>query len=199
MLALNVLWLQERSQQYRDKPCASRRGFLKLTALTIGGLMVSPALAELAAPRERTVKLYNPNTGETLHTVYWTPRDGYRSEVLQQLNWLLRDHHNDQVKSIDPVLLDQLYALQTMIDLTMPFHVISAYRSPSTNAELCRVSRRVARNSYHLQGRAVDIRIPGRSVATLQRAAMSLQAGGVGYYPQSDFIHIDTGPVRHWS
>ena len=111
----------------------------------------------------------------------------------------MRDHHNNQVKSFDPNVLDQLYALQLQLGLRQPVNVISAYRSPSTNWRLSEGSRSVARNSYHMQAMALDIRVPGGRAWDLCRAARSLGAGGVGYYPRSNFVHIDCGPVRYWS
>ena len=186
-------------EEHENEPCLQRRGFLKLAALTLGGLAVSPALARAATTWERALQIYVPNTGETLRLVYWTPRQGYLHNSIQQLSWALRDYRTDETKNLDPFLLDQLYALQFMTENRQPVHVICGYRSPSTNATLCRTSRGVARNSYHLQAKALDIRMPGRSLADVRRAAMSLQGGGVGYYPWANFIHIDTGPIRYWS
>jgi uncharacterized protein YcbK (DUF882 family) len=103
------------------------------------------------------------------------------------------------VKAIDPQLLDLLYGLSRLLDTNEPFHVLSGYRSPATNARLRRSNRRVAINSLHLVGKAVDIRLPGRQTAVLKRAAVTLQAGGVGYYPRKNVLHVDTGPVRYWS
>ena len=111
----------------------------------------------------------------------------------------MRDHHNDQVKLFDTNVLDQLYALQVQISPGRPVHVISGYRSPSTNSMLREHSRRVARNSYHIQAMALDIRLPDGRVSDLYQAARSLGAGGVGYYPYSNFVHVDCGPVRYWS
>jgi len=95
-------------------------------------------------------------------------------------------------------VLDQLYALQLQMGLWTPVNVISGYRSPTTNGALCERSRGVARNSFHMQAMALDIRLPGGRVSDLYRAARALGAGGVGYYPSSNFVHIDSGPVRYW-
>ena len=199
MLKQAAIRLLDSENEHENKPCLKRRGFLKLAALTVGGLAASPALAGLTAPRDRILSMYSTNTGENIRTVYWTPRDGYVRDSLRQISWVLRDYRTDEVKNIDPILLDQLYTLQFIMDYNLPLHVISGYRSPATNAMLHRASGRVARNSYHIQARAMDIRMPGRRVSDLRRAAVSLQAGGVGYYPYSNFIHIDTGPIRYWS
>jgi uncharacterized protein YcbK (DUF882 family) len=147
---------------------------------------------------ERHLSFYAPSTGETVRAVYWAPRQGYIRDSVREISWALRDHHNDQYKLFDTSLLDHLYALQLKMDFKTPFHIICGYRSPGTNAMLRQRSRRVAKNSYHMRAMAVDIRMPGRSTADLRRAALSLQAGGVGYYPRSNFIHIDTGPLRTW-
>ena len=111
---------------------------------------------------------------------------------------MLRDHRSDELTAMDPSLLDLLYNLQQKTQGHGPFHVISGYRSPSTNNKLRKNSKGVAKKSLHMQGRAIDIRLPGSELKTLQHAALSLQAGGVGYYPKSNFIHLDTGRVRFW-
>jgi len=179
-------------------PCLDRRGFLKLAACALGAAAASPALGRTMVNRERKLSFYSPRTGETVRAVYWAPRTGYIGESLKEVSWALRDHRNDQYKLFDPKLLDQLYALQRLMDPRQPMHIISGYRSPATNAMLRRRSHRVAKNSYHIRAMATDIRMPGRSTKKLHRAALSLNGGGVGYYPRSDFIHIDTGPVRSW-
>jgi uncharacterized protein YcbK (DUF882 family) len=182
-----------------NRPDSGRRGFLKWAAGGVGALALAPELLKAAVLRERYLLFHNPNTGETVRQVYWTPRDGYIREAVNAISWALRDHHNNQVKPFDPNVLDQLYALQLQLGLGQPVNVISAYRSPSTNWRLSTGSRRVARNSYHIQAMALDLRVPGGRVSDLYRAARGLGAGGVGYYPRSNFVHIDSGPVRYWS
>lgn len=186
------------ADQEEQQPDPYRRGFLALAAAGIGALALAPDLLKAATLGERQLQFYNPNTGETFRQTYWTPRDGYVREAIGQISWALRDHHNDQVKAFDPNVLDQLYAVQLQLGLNQPINVISAYRSPTTNWRLCEGSRRVARNSYHIQAMALDVRVPGWRISELYRAARSLGAGGVGYYPRSNFIHIDSGPVRYW-
>jgi uncharacterized protein YcbK (DUF882 family) len=183
-----------------DKSRLKRRGFLKLVALSVGSLAMSPALGRVATAKERALFIYNPHTGETIRAVYWTPVDGYLHDSLREISWALRDYYTDQMKIFDPRLLDQLYTLQLLLEYdTQPFHVISGFRSPSTNAMLRLRSRAVAKDSFHLYGMATDIRMPGRSTGELRRAALSLGAGGVGYYPRAGFVHVDTGPIRTWS
>lgn len=187
------------SKQGQSPSVSTRRGFLKLAAGGIGVALAAPSLLQANTLRERYLLFHNPNTGETVRRVYWTPRDGYVNESISEISWALRDHHNDQVKTFDPNVLDQLYALQLQLGLWKPVYIISGYRSPSTNWMLCERSRGVARNSFHLRAMALDVRLPDGRVSDLYRAARSLGAGGVGYYPRANFVHIDSGPVRYWS
>lgn len=147
---------------------------------------------------DRAISLYAPNTGEAIRSVFWTPRTGYVPQSIKELSWALRDHHNDEFKLFDERAFDIVYAMQLLMGTTRETHVISGYRSPETNSLLREESRGVAKNSFHIQARAVDLRMPGVSLAMMHRAALSLRAGGVGYYPRSNFIHVDTGPVRSW-
>lgn len=192
--------LQPSSKQDANKPEMSRRVFLKCFTFGVGAVALAPDLLKAAIQNERYLLFYNPNTSETVRRVYWTPREGYIRESISEISWALRDHHNDQVRQFDPGVLDQLYAVQLQLGLSnRPINVISAYRSPSTNGILCGRSRGVARNSYHIQAMALDLRVPGGRVSDLCRAARGLGAGGVGYYPRANFVHIDSGPVRYWS
>lgn len=195
--------LQPSSNIYHNneekRPDPGRRGFLKWAAGGAGALILAPDVLKAAVLSERYLLFYNPNTGESIRQVYWTPRDGYIREAVNSISWALRDHHNDQVKLFDPNVLDQLYAVQLQLGLGRPVNVISGYRSPSTNWRLCERSRGVARKSYHMQAMALDVRVPGRRSWDLCQAARSLGAGGVGYYPRANFVHIDSGPVRYWS
>ena len=182
----------------KDSPCVERRGFLKLAAVSLGTLVTSPLLAKTATTKERTISFHNARTNESLKTVYWTPREGYIRDSLHEISRILRDHRTGQIKIFDPALIDQMYILKLKMDYRKPLHIVSGYRSPATNAMLRRRNRAVAKNSFHMYGKAVDIRLPGHNIGTLYRAAVSLKAGGVGYYPRSNFIHIDTGPIRTW-
>jgi uncharacterized protein YcbK (DUF882 family) len=146
---------------------------------------------------ERVLELYNVHTGERLKIVYWY-KGKYLSTALKNLNRLLRDHHSNAITSIDPQLLDLLYTLGKTLETPAAFHILSAYRSPATNAMLRQHYSGVAEHSLHIEGKAVDIYTPRRDMAVVRRAAIELQYGGVGYYPESNFVHIDTGPVRTW-
>jgi uncharacterized protein YcbK (DUF882 family) len=155
-----------------------------------------PAEAARRLIQPRTLALHNLHTGETLDSAYWV--DGrYLPDGMRRFEWLLRDHRTDEVHPIDPGLLDLLAELRGRLHAPR-FEVISGYRSPATNAMLASLSDGVAQNSFHLQGKAIDIRVPGRPLRQLKAAATALRGGGVGYYPHSDFVHIDTGPLRHW-
>lgn len=140
----------------------------------------------------------NTHTGESLDVVY---REGprYLGDALAEIDRVLRDHRSGDIHEIDSALLDQLVQLRARLDVgKRPFHVISGYRSPQTNAMLAARSHGVATKSLHLEGRAIDIRMPGVDLTAVHRAALSMQAGGVGYYARSDFVHLDTGRVRRW-
>jgi uncharacterized protein YcbK (DUF882 family) len=168
-------------------------------ALSVGcGLALArsrPAMALGTAARR--LKLYGLHTGEALNALYW--EDGhYLPGSLAEINYHLRDFRDGSLKAIDPGLLDLLHLLRLRIGYEGPFHVISGYRSPKTNAMLAARSNQVAKNSYHVRGMAIDIRLPGRPLRAVREAALDLAGGGVGYYPKSDFVHVDTGPVRVW-
>jgi uncharacterized protein YcbK (DUF882 family) len=146
---------------------------------------------------EKAVALYNTHTGESINAVYWF-RGQYLPEAMSAVDRVLRDHRTDEIKPIHPQLLDLLHAIRGELECSDPFYVISAYRSPSTNAFLRFTSRRVAEHSLHMDGKAVDLRIPGWSSDAVRRVAMELRLGGVGYYPRANFVHVDVGPVRYW-
>jgi uncharacterized protein YcbK (DUF882 family) len=181
-----------------DQPKPTRRNLV--IGLAAAAALVVTIPSALAARRQvgiRSLALNNLHTGERINTVYW--HDGrYVPEALRNINWVLRDHHTDQVCRINPELLDLLTQLQTKLRTREPFQIFSGYRSPATNAMLAAMTDGVAQNSLHMQGMAVDIRVPDRSLVKVQRAALSLEAGGVGFYPRSDFVHVDVGRVRRW-
>ncbi|MGL4204607.1 MAG: YcbK family protein, partial [Aeromonadaceae bacterium] len=123
----------------------------------------------------------------------------YNKDGLQEFSWLFRDHRAGDVQlPIDTKLFDQLFELQRKLGVQKEIHVICGYRSQQTNAALRRSSRGVAKKSLHMSGKAVDLRIPGVELNHIRRAALALNSGGVGYYPRSNFVHLDTGPKRHW-
>lgn len=150
-----------------------------------------------AAARPRELKFYHLHTGEKLSVEY---HDGhsYQMDALAEVNRYLRDFRTGEVHDIDPQLLDALHDLRDSVGKNGTFEIISGYRSPKTNAALRERSKRVAKRSLHMQGKAMDVRLPGVDTLTLRRAAMDLRRGGVGYYAKSNFVHIDTGRVRFW-
>jgi uncharacterized protein YcbK (DUF882 family) len=177
----------------------SRRGFLILGATASATPLIpqTPVEAALHGRVERSVSLHNVHTGENLKTVYWV--DGhYQVAALKSVNHLMRDHYSGTVHVMDPRVVDLIAALQHKMQTKKPFQVISGYRSPTTNAWLRSHSDGVAQHSLHMEGKAIDIRLEGTSVTHLGHAARSLRAGGVGQYPDSGFVHVDVGRVRHW-
>lgn len=184
-----------------NDPTFSRRTLLKAGLIGMAGLALpisSFAQFTGSTDSERSLSLYNTHTSESLESVvYWADGD-YLPEALADINFLLRDHRTDRVKPIDPKLFDLLYTLSNKLENRKPYQIISGYRSPESNRQLRQASSGVAKKSFHLAGRAADIRLPGRNLSQLRRAALNLRAGGVGYYPKSNFIHVDTGPRRSW-
>lgn len=175
----------------------ARRRFIQ-TLVGTGATLLAPSVwaSKHRAP-ERSLALRNLHTGETLKTTFWA--DGrYLPGELKAIDQVLRDHRSGDVHRMDSHLLDVLYLLQQSVGIAGPFHIISGYRSPASNEKLRSKSSGVAKRSLHMQGKAVDIRLPGCKLDRLRNAALALKAGGVGYYAKSDFIHVDTGRVRRW-
>jgi uncharacterized protein YcbK (DUF882 family) len=181
----------------------SRRAFLRLGGLAAAAVLArAPLQASGAAPRgaERVLSFFNLHTGERLQAAYCC-EGVYQTEALGKINHILRDFRRNEIKAIDVKLLDLLHELGGVLGTGKPFHVISGYRSPATNAALQSqggARTGVATQSLHMVGKAIDIRIPGVRLDRLRSAARSLGLGGVGYYPASDFVHVDTGRVREW-
>jgi uncharacterized protein YcbK (DUF882 family) len=123
-------------------------------------------------------------------------RDVMSRSALDDINYMLRDHYCGAVKPIDKKLLNLLFAIQQKLDTSEPFHIISGYRTPKTNARLNK--KGAVKKSLHISGKAVDLRLPGHKLKELRRAAYRLKAGGVGYYRKSNFVHLDVGQVRYW-
>jgi uncharacterized protein YcbK (DUF882 family) len=138
------------------------------------------------------------HTREQIELIYAVGAD-YVPQALTDLNRFLRDHYSGQIGRMDAGLYDIMHALRTALKVHTPYEIISGYRSPKTNERL-RTTRGggVARHSLHMDGKAVDLRLPGVPLDELRDAALALKAGGVGYYPGSDFVHVDTGRVRAW-
>lgn len=193
--------LLEQAYLSETEPVQSRRRLVQAglgaCAMLALPMTASTAHAAIKKPYEKKLSFLNLHTGERTRATFWA-NGRYVPEGLRAINHVLRDHRTNERMSIDPYLVDFLHQLQYRLRTNQEFHVISAYRSPATNAKLAELSDGVAKNSLHTQGKAIDIRLPGRKLADLRSAALSLQMGGVGYYPSSNFIHLDSGRVRFW-
>lgn len=172
-----------------------RGGLGAACALAASGLPF-PVRAAIELPiNERRVSLANKQTGEKLNVTYF--QDGiYQPDAMKQINHLLRDHHNGRETSIDPNLLDLLVKLEALLERKGEITVTSAYRTEGTNRALR--SEGAAKKSMHVKGQAIDLRMPGVSLKDIRDLATALRAGGVGYYPRSRFVHLDTGNIRYW-
>jgi uncharacterized protein YcbK (DUF882 family) len=167
-------------------------------AATAGMCAPGLGMAEpLLSAKPRQVDLHNLHTGESLSAVYWE-NGAYVPDALTEVNRVLRDYRTGDVHRIEPTLVDLLDRLSARTEVKGPFQVISGYRSPRTNAMLHERSDGVAKHSLHMEGMAIDIRHPDLQLASLHRAALEMSVGGVGYYPESNFVHVDVGPVRRW-
>lgn len=181
---------------------STRRGFLVGAAFSIAGiatLSVSNSLSFASVANQKTysISFRNVHTGESFSGAYRIG-DKYLPESFERINYIMRDFRTGDVKMMDPRLIDMLYFLRQDSSSSYPFEIISGYRSPKTNARLRRVSTGVAKKSLHMEGKAVDFRFPGVKLSKLRDKAKAMKVGGVGYYPNSGFIHIDTGNVRSW-
>ena len=184
---------------YSDKK-VNRRDLLKAGGIAAASMLIPEqalALGRTLFPVEKKLSLYNIHTGESLDRVCYS-RGERLLDSLSDINRIMRDHRSGEVESIDTELLDTLYLLSERMKNQNAFHIISAYRSPETNNMLRKSSSGVAKKSMHMFGKAVDVRLPGSNLEELRDAALHLKRGGVGYYPGSDFVHLDVGPYRYW-
>jgi uncharacterized protein YcbK (DUF882 family) len=179
----------------------SRRSLL-IGAGAAGAAIMTAQAAGAAALRRtgaRSLAIDNTWTGEKVRLTYYE-NGRYVEDAMHALDRMMRDHLSNSVVEMDPRLYDLLADLHALMDSGTPFQLISGYRSPATNTMLANKSRAVARNSYHLRGWAADVRLPGRDLRQLAYAAISLKRGGVGMYSRrSNFIHVDSGPIRKWN
>lgn len=187
-----------------SRPSAKSPAKPQVRATRYGGFVMAPQAAappppmptlDLASPR--TLSLVNVNTDEALSVTYWS-NGAYSRDALDRLNRFLRDSREGGETEMDPQVFDILWHTQMHVGFSGAVEVLSAYRSPTSNAWLASVSRGVASDSQHINGNALDIRMPGVPVFQIRQIARSLGMGGVGFYPHSGFVHIDTGPVRYW-
>ena len=179
---------------------AQRRSLLRATLGGVVSIAAAPVMAAIAAPSRldhRSLSFRHLHTGDFLSVPYWVG-GRYEPDALSEIDKLLRDFRSGETTNMDVGLLEFLHRLRTALASDQPFEIISGYRSPLTNARLAAKSGGVAKSSYHMQGMAIDIRMPGRRLRYTRRAALDLRLGGVGYYGRSNFIHLDTGRVRFW-
>lgn len=174
----------------------SRRGFVAALAAA-APLVAVPRWAGARATEPRELSFNHLHTGEQLSIVYFSA-GAYLPDALAATNHLLRDFRTGDVGVIDPQLLDLLHGLAATTGTRRPFQIISGYRSPATNQMLRKRSHGVASGSLHMQGQAIDVRLGDVALDRLRDVALALGRGGVGYYPGSDFVHVDTGRVRAW-
>ncbi len=173
----------------------TRRTFL--AGITAGVVLCPFSSVSANVGDIRRINLYNPRTDERLDAIYYVHGE-YVRDAMQEVNKLLRDSRTDEMAMIDPRLVDIVSATQYLLGHDRPFSVISGYRSKRTNDMLRSRSRGVAKNSYHTRGMAMDLRMTGVSVDQVQHIGKRLNSGGVGIYSRSNFVHLDSGPVRTW-
>jgi uncharacterized protein YcbK (DUF882 family) len=180
------------------EPTLSRRSFLfNFAGVSGAALLAAPVNAIAGISSERSLNFLHTHTREKLDIVYFSGGN-YLRDAMLEIRYFLRDHRTDESHPIDPALFDILHSISRLCPGKGCFQVISGYRSPTTNAMLHRNSSGVAQRSLHMQGKAIDVRLPEIGTRTLRNLAVALHQGGVGYYRQSDFVHIDTGRFRTW-
>jgi len=179
----------------------SRRGLLGVFAATT--LTAAPTYANVfgflkGAGDVRRIRMYSGRTGESIDTIYWIEGQ-YIPEALNEVSYFMRDWRQDEIKAMDPRTVDIAAAAHRLLDIDEPFMLLSGYRTKATNAMLRENTPGVARKSMHIEARAADVRLRSRSVSQIYSAAMACEAGGVGRYSHSNFVHMDCGPVRTWN
>ena len=197
--------MKEKDCSFTGAEAPGRRRFLGLGMAALAlpfmsrlSAFASPGPLDGGLPLDRDLSFYNTHTAESAAVEYCQSGCLVPSS-LDKINHILRDTRTGDVKDIDVQLLDLLHRLTRVLSTGEPLHVISGYRSPATNTYLrTHGSGGVASNSLHLVGKAIDIRVPGVRLRDLYRKALDLHGGGVGIYPDSDFVHIDVGRVRTW-
>ncbi len=178
----------------------SRRSLLR--AFAVATVAAAPTMSNAfgllrGAGDIRRLRMYSGRTGESIDTIYWI-EGNYIPEVLNEITYFMRDWRQDEKKDVDPRTIDITAAAHSLLNVNEPFMLLSGYRTPKTNAMLRSSSRGVARNSLHMKAQAADLRLRSRSVAQIYRAATACEAGGVGKYSRSNFVHMDCGPIRTW-
>ena len=189
-----VAWQSAQADALRDV----RHHHARRSRATIGDFLdADDRYAQVIGDKDRFLRLWNVQTDEYYEGPYWVS-GRFLPAALDQLSYLLRDFRIGEARPIDPYVIDFMYDIYQRLDTTEPLHILSGYRSEQTNRALAQESNEVARNSLHIQGKAIDLRLPGVPARTLRNLAIESARGGVGYYEKRDFIHIDTGPLRSW-
>lgn len=178
--------------------CTPNRRQLLSSGLAFGSALVTPAIVQAAAPYKRTLRMQSLNSGERLTITYWA--DGaHLAETFSAINWFMRDLRTNTTTQMSTDLLDLMWEVDQLTPSRAPLYTMSGYRSPTTNARLASRSEGVAENSFHMQGKAMDLTQDFNDVGMLYRVAKSLGKGGAGYYPTSrPFVHLDVGPPGTW-
>ncbi len=188
------------SEIFENKPTSNlnRRSFFAFAAGACSLLLINKTAtaAPIAFP-ERRLFINHPYAGESFNGAYFA-EGRYIPEAMVRIKRILRDHNDNSFHQIDPALVELMAQMRQTLGTREPLQIVSGYRSPHSNSVARRTDRRVAKNSFHMQGKAVDIRVQGYSLGKLRQAATALRAGGVGTYPRRDFLHIDVGPLRSW-
>ncbi len=188
------------AQQYGEKTSTNhnRRKFLKnASASALAASLPTLGLAKPIVPEEKTLSFLNLHTHETLQCCYWKDNQ-LNLPALAKINYILRDHRTQEIAQIDHNIIEMLHTLHSLTQSNSAFEIISGYRSAKTNEALRNSTSGVAKRSLHMQGKAIDVRLPDIELKKLRDVAISLQAGGVGYYSRSGFLHLDTGRPRNW-
>jgi uncharacterized protein YcbK (DUF882 family) len=178
----------------------TRRGLLRAfaaTAITAAPVMANATGLLRGAGDIRRLRMYNGRAGESIDMVYWVEGE-YIRPALEEIDFFMRDWRNNQTHRIDARAIDIMTAAHNLLDTNEPYTLLSGYRSPETNAMLRNRSSGVARNSLHMRGEAADLRLSSRTVTQIFDAARACNAGGVGRYARSNFVHMDCGDVRAW-
>lgn len=175
-----------------------RRDALKAGAALGLSALAAPAWSLTLPTAARKISLLNLHTGDRFNDAYFD-NGRYVPDALAHAQRVLRDWRTGDEHFMDPKLFDALHAIQGKLETAQPYQIISGYRSPKTNAMLHSRSSGVASNSQHTQGKASDVRVAGVDLKHLHAAALSVGAGGVGYYPVSNFVHVDVARVRQWT
>lgn len=179
----------------------TRRLFLQtsfVSGLLLGGLVAWPTKVRATQLPEGRLMFYNLRTDERLDVAYRDEAGRYIQSALDEINFILRCHHTDEVAAMDVRVIEYVNLVHKTLGGAREIHIVSGYRSPEYNDFLVQAGRRAAKNSLHVQGQAIDLQIPGVHPSVVRETALKLEYGGVGYYPRAKFVHLDSGPFRWW-